>query len=93
MSTTFPSYNMTKFGFGIAYNDSKSYFYNFTNVSPAVYTPSYKGLGLPNAMYREYIQKVKEASPDYADCTEGVSGSCVLPSACEDNTAVLEYSF
>lgn len=69
MSTDVPSYNMTKFGFGIAYNDTSSYFYNFTNVSPAVYTPSYQGLGLPDAMYKEYSQKVYEASSGYAECT------------------------
>lgn len=92
------AYNTTTFGFGMVdYDDGtaeNSYFYNFTEAPPVVWTPSFQGMGIPSTMYSEYALRLYNVTEQDASCVDTEGGLCTLPDECDEYDDLFEeYSF
>lgn len=91
------TYGVSEFGFGLVYQingvDNSSYFQNISSSESVLFTTNFQGLGLPTAMYAQYIELLANVTESTAVCVPDSDGVCILPNACSNYTSLLAYSF
>lgn len=92
------SYKVSYMGFGIVYQDdsgadSSEYFSQFDNGYSADFIVNFKGLGLPAALYGEFVSLFEYITDGDAVCSNTVDGICQLPAPCTNYTALNDFSF
>jgi hypothetical protein len=91
------NYALESFGFGLVYQtdgaDTSEYFYDLGNTYPASFSTNFKGLGLPANLYSQFVTLLEYITGGDVECDNTVDGICVLPAACENYTALTDFSF
>lgn len=91
------TYAIESFGFGQVYQtdnvDSSEYFYELGNSYPAQFSTNFKGLGLPANIYSQFVTLMEYITDGDVTCDNTVDGYCTLPAACENYTALTDFSF
>ena len=94
---------LDQFGFGQTQSDSE-YYFNLMNDNATLYETyastaaiqmNYRGLGLPNLLYKEFANLLSIASHGEVNCVNNVGGFCILPQVCSAYTVMglWDYDF
>lgn len=92
------TYGLSSLSFGQVYTDengtaNSSYFQDLPNSYPVEFTTNFKGLGLPSAIYNQFVTLFSFVTGYTVVCDATTDGICVLNNACESFPEIANYYF